>query len=34
MTWKDVESFLVGSSCQVLTRKLYRGTFFAKVKFL
>ena len=34
MTWKDVESSLVGTSCQVLTRKLYRETFFANVKFL
>ena len=29
-----MESSLVGRSCQVLTRKLYRGTFVAKVKFL
>ena len=33
---KDVESSLLGTSCQVLTRKLYCGTlnFVAKVKFL
>ena len=33
---KDVESSLVGTSCQVLTKKLYHGTlnFVAKVKFL
>ena len=31
---KEVESSLVGTVCQVLTRKLYSGTFDAKVKFL
>ena len=31
---KEVESSLVGTVCQVLTRKLYSGTFVAKVKFL
>ena len=34
MTWKDVESSLVCTSCQVLTRKLYRGTFVAKVEII
>ena len=34
MMWKDVESSLVGTSSQVLTRKLYHGTFVAKVKSL
>ena len=31
---KEVESSLVRTVCQVLTRKLYSGTFVAKVKFL
>ena len=31
---KDVESCLVGTSCQVLPKKLYHGTFVAKAKFL
>ena len=31
---KEVESSLVGTVCQVLTRNLYSGTFVAKVKFL
>ena len=31
---KKVESSLVGTVCQELTRKLYSGTFVAKVKFL
>ena len=30
----DVESSLVGTSCKLLTRKLYHGTFVAKDKFL
>ena len=31
---KEVESSLVGTVCQVLTRKLSGGTFVAKVQFL